>query len=144
RLSFWLDFSASNRYTHSMISLKAEKRTKPSKASSLRKQGKIPAVFYGRKEKSTAIGVELKDFLKVWKQAGESSIIQLQAAQGEEHDVLIQDVSLDPITSAPIHADFYVIEKGKKLTIKVPLEFRGVAPAVKDLGGTLVKVMHEL
>ena len=40
--------------------------------------------------------------------------------------------------------DFYVFEKGKKIEIDIPLDFIGVSPAVKDLGGNLVKVMHEI
>ena len=32
----------------------------------------------------------------------------------------------------------------KKVTVSGPFEFTGVAPAVKDLGGILTKVMHEL
>ena len=57
---------------------------------------------------------------------------------------MIQDVDRDPVTGSPIHADFYVIEKDRRLKIKVPIEFLGVSPAVKDLGGILVKVTHEL
>ncbi len=63
---------------------------------------------------------------------------------GEEHEALIHDVDLHPVTGIPRHADFYVIEKGKKLQVNVQLEFTGVASAVKDLEGTLVKVLHEL
>ncbi len=48
------------------------------------------------------------------------------------------------MTGEPRHADFYVIEKGKKVTVKIPLEFMGVAPAVKELSGILVKVLHEI
>ena len=81
--------------------------------------------------------------LKSWKQAGESSVIHL-TGKDIDHEVLIQDIDLDPVTDNVRHADFYVIEKGKKVTVRVPLEFTGVAPAVKDLGGILVKVIHEL
>ena len=126
-----------------MITLAVEKRAEGQKPSSLKKNGKMPAVFYGAKQKSTSVALSLKDFQKVWKQAGESSIVTLKDG-GEDHDVLIQDVDVDPVTNIPRHADFYVIEKGKKLTVKIPLEFTGTSPAVKDLGGTLVKVMHEL
>jgi len=104
----------------------------------------IPAVFYGPKEKSTPITVKQMDFIKAWKDAGESSIIILKGAEGEEHEALIHDVDVHPVTGVPRHADFYVIEKGKKLTVNAELEFEGVAPAVKDLGGTLVKVLHTL
>jgi len=82
-------------------------------------------------------------FEKTLKDAGESTILHLEG-KDIDVDVLIHEVDLDPVTDKPRHADFYAIEKGKKLEIKIPLEFTGVAPAVKDLGGVLVKVMHEM
>ena len=53
-------------------------------------------------------------------------------------------MDLDPITGMPRHADFYVFEKGHKVDIELPLEFIGIAPAVKDLGGMFVKVLYKL
>lgn len=127
-----------------MILLKAKKRDPKANLGKMRKSGQLPAVFYGKKEKATTISVAFKDFVKVWKEAGESSVVNL-AIEGEENlEALIQDVDLDPIRSIPRHADFYVFEKGKKLKIKTPIEFTGVSPAVKDLGAVLLKVLHEL
>lgn len=126
-----------------MITLQVEKRDKKESLSEIRKAGKIPAVFYGKKEASTSIKLPYVVFEKTLKEAGESTILHLEG-QGIDVDVLIHDVDLDPVTDKPRHADFYAIEKGKKLEIKIPLEFVGVAPAVKDLGGILVKVMHEV
>lgn len=126
-----------------MFKLNVEKREKAKKGVVLRKIGKIPAVFYGKKEKSTPIIVSKSEFKKVWKEAGESSVIDL-VGKDIEAEALIYDVDLDPVTDEPRHADFYVFEKGKKIEISVPLEFVGIAPAVKDMGGTLVKVMHEI
>lgn len=126
-----------------MLKLSVENRDKTQKSVILRKAGKMPAVFYGKKEKSTPIIISKADFKKVWKEAGESSVIDL-VGKNIEAEALIYDVDLDPVTDEPRHADFYVFEKGKKIEINVPLEFTGVAPAVKDMGGTLVKVMHEI
>ncbi len=126
-----------------MLLLAIEKRDGKQNAVEVRRKGLVPAVFYGRKERSTPISVRRGDFIKVWKSAGESSIITLKDGD-DEKQVLIQDVSRDPVTGVPIHADFYVVEKDKKLKVKVPIEFVGMAPAVKDLGGILVKVLHEV
>jgi len=126
-----------------MLTLAIEKRDIKTKLSEIRGTGKIPAVFYGRKEASTPISLSEVDFMKVWKEAGESSVVVLQG-MGDEHDALIHDIDLDPVTGKVRHADFYVIEKGKKVQVGMPIEFIGVAPAVKDLGGTLVKVLHEV
>lgn len=103
----------------------------------------MPAVFYGKKTESTPISIIQKEFIKAWRKAGESGVITLNGA-GEKVDVLIKDVDVDPVSDIPRHADFYVFEKGKKIEVDVPLEFVGVSPAVKDLGGSLVKALHEI
>jgi large subunit ribosomal protein L25 len=126
-----------------MLTLKAETRDINISPDAIRKAGKIPAVFYGKKEASTPISIPKIDFLKVWKEAGESTVVTLQTSEGEKES-LIHEVDLDPVTSAPRHADFYVFEKGHKVEVALPLEFDGISLAIKDQGGILVKVMHEL
>ncbi len=127
-----------------MLTLEAFKRSPKENANKLRKSGKLPAVFYGRKEKSTPVAVPLNTFMKIWKEAGETSVVKLSGEAGGDREVLIHEVDLDPIRSIPRHVDFYVYEKGKKLQVEVPLEFTGISPAVKDLGGILVKVLHKV
>jgi large subunit ribosomal protein L25 len=124
------------------ISLTAVKREKTDKIDTLRKEGRIPAVFYGAKEASTPISVLETDFIKVYRQAGESSIVSLKTPEGD-HDALIQAIDFEPVYGKVRHVDFYVVEKGKKIQVGIPLTFEGEAPAVK-LGGTLTKVLHEI
>ncbi len=126
-----------------MINLDAQLRDKTVSLDTLKKEAKMPAVFYGKKTESTPITLLKKDFLAVWKAAGESGVVTIKTPKGTV-DTLIQDVDLDPVTDIPRHVDFYVFEKGKKIEVSVPLEFVGVSPAVKDLGGLLVKALHDL
>ncbi|MEK7461539.1 MAG: 50S ribosomal protein L25 [Patescibacteria group bacterium] len=126
-----------------MLTLKTEGRDTHIEPETVRKTGKIPAVFYGKKEASTPISIPKIDFLKVWKKAGTFSVVTLETDNGIKES-LIQDVDLDPITGTPRHADFYVFEKGHKVEVELPLEFIGFSPAVKDMGGMLIKVLHEL
>jgi large subunit ribosomal protein L25 len=126
-----------------MLTLKADIRDTKTNTQELRKAGSMPAVFYGKKEASTPITLRQADFAKVWKEAGESTVVTLETPAGQKES-LIHDVEVDPVSGVPTHADFYVFEKGKKVEVSLPIEFVGVSPAVKDLGGTLVKVMHEL
>lgn len=126
-----------------MLTLTAELRDMKVSPETLRSKGKIPAVFYGPKEKNTPISVSTIDFIKVFKKAGESSVIILKEGKNE-HEVLIQDIDVHPVTGAPRHADFYVIEKGKKVKVNIPLVFEGVSPAVKEKGAILIKVARDL
>ncbi len=138
-----VDFFNHLLYTSQMLTLDAQTRDNSQILETLRKAGNMPAVFYGKKTESTPISVVQKDFIKVWKAAGESDVISIKMEKGTV-DVLIKDVDVDPVTDIPRHADFYVFEKGKKLEISVPLIFEGTSPAIKDLGGSLIKVLHDL
>lgn len=126
-----------------MLSLSIEKRDGKLSPANIRKTGKIPAVYYGPKEASTSIVISTKEFKDIWKKAGESSVVVLKEGS-KEHEVLIHDVDIHPLSGEPRHADFYVLEKGKKVKVKVSLVFKGTSPAVKDKGAILVKVMRDM
>jgi len=125
-----------------MITLDVEKRDAKESPETLRARGVVPAVFYGPKEDTTPISIDSLKLERLWREAGETTIVRLKGI-GEEKDALIHDVQLHPVTGKLQHADFYVIEKGKKVTITVPLEFKGQAPAEK-LGHIVVKTLHEV
>ncbi len=127
-----------------MISLQAEERNIFGKQlKTARAAGRLPVVVYGRKTKPAPLFVKVQEFKKIFAAAGESSVITLQTPDGETA-ALVHEVAFHPVTSEPIHVDFYVVEKDVRLKIKVPVEFSGVSAAIKELGGTLVKVLHEL
>jgi len=127
-----------------MLSLDITKRDMKIGADAIRKTGAIPAIFYGPKETSTPIVIDAIAFKKVWKKAGKSSVIILKDSAGNEHESLIHAIDIHPLSGEPRHTDFYVIEKGKKVKVALPLIFEGVAPAVKDFGGILVKVCRTI
>jgi len=125
----------------------------------LRKKGILPGVLYGPKIKNLPLEIDLKEFEKLYKEAGESSLISLEVdtstssastlskdrrVDKKKFLVLIHEVKLDPLTEEPIHVDFYQPRLEEKVTAEVPLIFEGETPAVKDLGGTLVKNISEV
>ena len=57
---------------------------------------------------------------------------------------LINDLSVDPVSGKTIHIDFYQPDLKKEIEADVPLVFVGESPAVKDLGGTLIKNFDEI
>jgi len=125
-----------------MFALDIKERAEGESAGALRTRGFVPAVLYGPKEDSTAIAVDARLLERVWKEAGQTSIVTLKGA-GEDKDTLIYDMQVHPVTGRLLHADFYVLEKGKKIKIAVPLEFKGEAPAEKA-GHIIVKALHEI
>ncbi len=104
--------------------------------------GQLPGVVYGPKQESIALTVDKKTFDKMFADAGESSVITLTGL-GSPIEALVQEVAFNPIRGGVNHVDFYAIEKGKEITVGIPLNFIGEAPAEK-LGGVLTKALHEI
>ena len=125
-----------------MLTLDVQPRSAKDAPDVLRAKGVVPAVFYGPKETSTPIAVDARKLEHIWKAAGETTIIALEGV-GEKKETLIHDVQFHPVTGRLLHADFYVLEKGKKIEISVPLEWVGSAPAEKA-GHIIVKALHEI
>lgn len=126
-----------------MTTLQATLRNNES-ADALRKLGKIPAVIYGKTlPENISLAVEREAFKKAWSQAGSSTAVTITGA-GDDHDVIIHDFQIDPVTDQVIHADFLALDKNTKVTVAVELEYTGEAPAVKSGLGVLEKLLHEI
>ncbi|KKU77382.1 MAG: 50S ribosomal protein L25 [Candidatus Giovannonibacteria bacterium GW2011_GWB1_47_6b] len=130
------------------MELAVQKREKFGKATKkLREQGLIPAELYGKGVQNLHLSIPLKEFRKVLKQAGESTMINVvvsSPAGEEKRPAIIYDVITDPVSDEIIGADLYQVRLDEKVKIKIPLEFTGESQAVKNKNGILVKVMQEL
>src|SRR3989338_3877764 len=116
------------------IAITATKRSVLGKeVKKLRNAGKLPAVLYGHNVENQQIELSERDFAKVFKTAGESTLIDL-VVDGKTQKVLIHDVQNHYLTEKPVHVDFYAINMAEKIKAKIPLPFLGEAPAVKALG----------
>ena len=127
-----------------MVVLKTKNREKKDSLKKIRKEGYIPAVYYGRTQEAVSVSVPVKDFEKIWRDSGESAVVTLEDEKKGKLDALIHDVDIDPIYNRPRHADFYIFEEGKTIEVSVPVEFVGEAPLVKSQKATLVKVLREI
>lgn len=126
------------------ISLKAEKRNVTGKkVSRLRKDGVLPANIYGRGVKSTSIQISLSNFNEVYKEAGETGIVEIKLDK-ETRPCLIHNIQLGPVNEKPLHVDFYQVDLKQKVTAKVPLILMGESPAEKQGVGVLVQQVDEV
>lgn len=125
--------------------LTAEKREQTGRQlDGLRKESKVPAVLYGTGVKeNVSLAVNLQEFAHVYSDAGSSQVVEL-TADGTKYDVIVRDVQIDPITRDAIHVDFFAIDANQEITVDIPLEFIGAAPAVKSSGGSLMMKLRAL
>lgn len=122
------------------ITLEAKTRTELGRqAKQVRAKGFIPAVVYGAGIAATPISVEARAFQKVFARAGESTLLHLEIPGQGPLNVLVQDLAFHAVTNAVEHVDFRAVSLTQKITAEAQLVFVGSSPAVKELGGILVK-----
>ena len=128
------------------MKLAAEKReVLGKKVKSLRQQGKLPAVVFGKETGSIPITLNKKEFLKIYKEAGESTLIDLNLPETKKPiKVLISEVDIDPVSDEVIHANLHAVTLTEKATATIPIEVVGESPIVKSGGGMLLTLLDEI
>jgi large subunit ribosomal protein L25 len=103
-------------------------------------------VLYGHGQENQHMALDQKTFTKVFKEAGYTTLIDLAVADSPHasQPVLVREVQIHPLRGHIMHVDLYRVKMDEVIRARVPLTFTGEAPAVKDLGGVLVRNLDEV
>lgn len=124
--------------------LTVEKRTIfGKKLKKLRKENILPANIYGKNIKSLAVQLPYKDFEKIYKEAGETGLVDIEV-DGELKPSLIHNVQKDHLHNLILHADFYQVDLKTKVKTMVPIVIIGEAKAVSDKLGLLLQPLSQI
>ncbi len=126
------------------VELSAHVRDLKVTARNLRKNKIIPAVIYGHNEESSSLQLEYQEFRKAFMKAGKNQIITLTIDGKKKAPVLVHEIQFHPLTGTIDHVDFLHVNLKVEVTTQVPVEVVGVSPAVKNFGGILNVVKHQL
>lgn len=126
--------------------LKAQKRTVTGKKNrQIRKQGWLPANLFGKEIDSQAIQIKSVDFDRVYKEAGETSIVYIQVdEEGKDRPTLVTSIAFNPVSGQKYHVDFHQVNLKEKVTAHVPVELIGESELVKAGEGVLVESINEI
>jgi len=108
------------------------------KVKTLRLEGQIPAILYGKDFENVPLALNKTEFQKVLTQSGSSTIVDLDITGKQTEKVLIHEPQKNPVTDEPIHVDLYKVNMKEEIHTEIPLEFVGVSPAVEELEGNLI------
>ena len=121
------------------ITLNAEIREITGRKIRRENNRKIPAVLYGHGVKNKNVWVNAAEFMRVFKETGESTVVKLNL-EGVDRNVLIHDYQLDPILNEIIHVDFFEVKMDEVVTADIAINIVGESPAVKNMGGILTHI----
>ena len=114
------------------------------KVAYMRRDGRLPAVVFGRGLSSDSVSIDTHEFEVLRRKAGPNTLIDLSVDGGSASPVLVHDVQLHRVTRRPLHVDLYVVRMTEELTVDVALVSEGISDAVENAGGTLLHVIDHV
>ncbi len=126
------------------VTLKVQMRDAETKAKALRRKGLLPAEYYGKGVKNLSIQMDYQSFRRMYRHAGDNTLIDMDIEGQGKKKVLVQNVDYDPVSGEFIHVDFINVDMDVKVTANVPVVLEGTAPAVKEQGGILTQNLDEI
>ena len=127
------------------VELKATLRdaTKTSVRKQLRKEGKIPAIVYGKTVGNQTVAVDKGDLIRVFNHAGKNEVIQLDIEGKNKTSVMAQAFQVDPIKHQMIHIDFKEVNMNEAVEVSVPIHILG-EEAIEKKDGVVMQTTNEL
>jgi len=115
-------------------------------ARSLRRDGKVPAVIYGRGRDPEALAVDTVALTRLLTEISAATTLVDVTVEGRAPvKALIREIQRNPVRPADIiHLDLYEVRAGEKITVEVPVHFTGVPEGVRNFGGVLDQTTHAL
>lgn len=121
-----------------MTDFKLEAKKRDDTPNKTRNAGFVPGCVYGNNFENASIAIEKISFLRLFKEAGTSNLIDLSYGENKNIKTLIQDIQMDPMTSEIIHVDFFKVNMKEKIHADIPLKFVGDSIAVIEKEGSLI------
>jgi large subunit ribosomal protein L25 len=109
----------------------------------LRREGKLPAVIYGRHTEPIRINLDAHSAALVLGKLTSSSLVTINL-DGTEYPALVREKQRDFIKNRLLHVDFLAVSMSEKLRTSVSVHFIGASAAVKDFNAVLVKNLEQL
>ena len=103
----------------------------------LRRDGRLPAVVFGRGLESENVQVDTHQFELLRRHTSGNTLIDLSVDGDKARPVLVHGVQVHPVTRRPLHADLFLVRMTEEITVDVPLATTGSSRAIEDEGGTL-------
>ncbi|MBC5816566.1 MAG: 50S ribosomal protein L25 [Candidatus Eremiobacteraeota bacterium] len=128
------------------LTLKIETRDGAGTTNSnrLRHEGKVPGILYGHGADPQPVAFEAKAFEDLVHHGAMSSLITLTLGGKKADTALIRQVQRDPLTRKVVHADLQRVSANEEVRTKLQVVTVGVALGVREAGGVLDVVNHEL
>ena len=113
-------------------------------ARTLRRDGQVPAVIYGRTREPLSLAVPARDFDRLLEKfAAENTVIELMI-DGSMSRTLIREIQRHPVKRNVLHVDFQELVAGERMIVRIPIVLSGIPEGVRNNGGILSQILQDL
>jgi large subunit ribosomal protein L25 len=114
------------------------------RARALRREGKVPAVVYGRAQDTLAIQLNARTFSQFLRTYSENVVINMEVSDGNTETVIIKEIQRHPVEKRQLlHADFIRISLDEPVTSPVPMALVGIPLGIEE-GGVLEFALRQV
>jgi large subunit ribosomal protein L25 len=110
----------------------------------IRQAGDVPGIIYGHGREPQTLAINTRDFEKLLSTVNAASTVVELTLDGKTSRTLIREIQRHPFKRHILHVDFQELVAGEKVTVSIPLRFIGVADGVRNGGGILEEIMHQV
>lgn len=126
------------------LSIETRAKVGTTGSNALRHDGKIPAVLYGHGAAPEHLAIEARAFEDLLHHGGRNAIVTLTGGEKKNETALVRVVQYHPVTHRVLHADLQRVSANETIASKLAVITVGVARGIKDSGGVMDVVTHEL
>lgn len=128
------------------LTLPVERRERvgTSAAQNLRRDGKIPAVLYGHGTAPVHLAVEARAFDDLLHHGGRTGVITLTFDGKKADTAMVREIARNPVSRKIAHIDLQRVSEHEAVHAKVPVVTVGTARGVREFGGVMDVLVHEL
>jgi large subunit ribosomal protein L25 len=117
-------------------------------ARKMRREGRIPAIVYGRGEENLVVSLDAHEFeMLVKKYPLDTTVVELTVDGADRRHgrirALVAEIQSHPYKPQVLHVDFHQIRAGDRVTVQVPVRLTGTAAGVRA-GGVLQQPLHDV
>ncbi len=108
----------------------------------LRKEGRVPGIFYAKGEDSILISIDNLEMERLLHK--EVTIIDVKFSDGKSRKAILREIQRDPVREDLVHVDILGIKLNEEITLEIPIILTGTPIGVREEGGIVNHLLRKV
>ncbi|MFO7890645.1 MAG: 50S ribosomal protein L25 [bacterium] len=124
------------------LNVNLRENSKENAPKRLRREGKVPGIFYAKSEESIPISIDMLELERLLHK--EVTIIDVKFSNGKNRKAILREIQRDPVRDTLIHIDIMGIKLDEVITLDIPIILKGTPVGVREEGGIVNHLLRRV